>query len=394
MPGKDAGKTMDPAKVAAQAQHLSLPGRIALPVILANARNQERILAEANGQADRQAPPSEARLPEEQLVLIPTKEGIVQLSVRVLEQHITTRAVMKPAPGKSVADGNLTVAKTADLANEVLNDMQRERGGEAVHEDESRYAVTLRRADAPEPWSGEVIGRPSLFPLKTVNVLTANKLAIVLDKANRKLWQSTLNFDVPARLNTAEPDSASCGEGPCVEHKDSLYIFDQGVLTAFDLATGNARWRLPSVGIAGIFFDDKDMMYVNTTTASLDALKYSNQIDITRKDVNVVMKLDPRTGKTLWKAEPGGLVNYVSGKFIYSVYTYAPDEDDEGTGGYTTDSIMGRHATLSIKRLNPSNGHIIWEHCQDQCPFDVRFDRNSIRLIFKKEVQVLRFFSL
>jgi hypothetical protein len=55
---------------------------------------------------------------------------------------------------------------------------------------------------------------------------------------------------------------------------------------------------------------------------------------------------------------------------------------------------MGRHATLSIKRLNPSNGHIIWEHCQDQCPCDVRFDRNSIRLIFKKEVQVLRFFSL
>jgi hypothetical protein len=394
MPGKDAGKTMDPAKVAAQAEHVSLPGRIALPVVLANARNQERILAEANGTADRKGTPDEAaRLPQEQLTLIPTKEGIVQLSVRLLEERITTRAAMKPPPAKSAADGNLTVSKTADLSNEILNDMQRERGGEVEHEDESRYAITLRRGDAPEPWSGEVIGPPTFYALKTVNVLTAGKLAVVLDKANKKLWQSTLNFNVPVRLNTSDEDASSCGEGPCVESKDSLYIFDQGVLTAFDLATGNARWRLPSVGIAGLFFDDKGMMYVNTTSASLDSLKYSNQIDLTRKDASVVMKLDPRTGKTLWKAEPGGLVNYVSGKFIYSVYSYAADEDDEGVAGYTVDSIMGRHATISIKRLNPSNGHIMWEHCQDQCPRDVRFDKNSIRLVFKKDVQVLRFFS-
>jgi outer membrane protein assembly factor BamB len=394
MPGKDADKIMDPAKVAAQAQHLSLPGSIALPAVLANARNQERLLNEANGQADRKAPPGETPLPEEQLTLIPTKEGIVQLSVRLLEQHITTREAMKPAPAKSVADGNLTVSKTADLSNEMLNDMQRERGGEVVHEDQSRYEVTLRRADVAEPWTGEVIGRPTLYALKTVNVLTAGNLVIVLDKANKKLWQTTLNFNVPGRLNTADEDVASYGQGPCVECKDTLYIFDEGVLSAFDLATGNARWRLPSVGIAGLFFDDQGMMYVNTTSASLDSLKYSNQIDITRKDANVVMKLDPTTGKTLWKAEPGGLVNYVSGKFIYSVYAYASDEDDGGVGGYTVDSIMGRHATLSIKRLNPSNGHIMWEHCQDQCPCDVRFDKTSIRLIFKKEVQVLRFFSL
>jgi hypothetical protein len=395
VPGADADKPMDPTRVASQAQHLSLPGSIALPVVLANSRNQERLLAEASGQADRKLPAAEpAHPPQEELALIPTKEGIVQLSVRLLEEHIVARAAMKPAPAKSVVDGNLTLGKTADLSNEILNDMQRERGGEVVHQDESRYNVTLRSPNAPGAWTGEVIGRPSFFPLATVNVLTANKLVIVLDKANEKLWQSPLSFNVPVRLNTADPDSASCGQGPCVERNGSLYLFDQGVLTAFDLATGDARWRLPSVGIAGMFFDDHGMMYLNTTTASLDSLKYSNQLDVSRKDVNVVLKLDPRTGKTLWKAEPGGLVNYVSGKFIYSLYSYAPDEDDEGMGGYTVDSIMGRHSTLSIKRLNPSNGHVIWEHCQDRCPCDVRFDKNSIRLVFKKEVQVLRFFSL
>jgi hypothetical protein len=87
-------------------------------------------------------------------------------------------------------------------------------------------------------------------------------------------------------------------------------------------------------------------------------------------------------------------VNYVSGKFVYSVYSYALDEDDEGVGGYTVDSIMGRRSTLTIKRLNPNNGHLMWEHCQDRCPSDVRFHQNSIRLVFKKEFQVLRFFSL
>src|SRR5262249_30704454 len=42
MPGKDAGKPLDPAKVAAQAQHMSLPARIALPATLSANLNQER----------------------------------------------------------------------------------------------------------------------------------------------------------------------------------------------------------------------------------------------------------------------------------------------------------------------------------------------------------------
>jgi len=393
MPGKDAGRVMDPAKVAAQSQHLSLAGSIALPAILANARNQERIMKEADGQPDQRAPRGEAPLPRQQLVLVPSKEGIMQVSVRMVEERIVAHEAMKPPPAKSALDGNLTVSGTQDLSNEMLNDMQRERGGEVTREDESRYAVTLRRADAPESWSGEVIGHPTLIPLKTVNVLTAGKELIVLDKSNKKLWQATLTFKVPERASAVDEDASTCGQGPCVEYKDTLFVFDQGVLTAFDLATGNARWRLPSPGIAGLFFDGQGMMYVNVTSADLESLKYSNQIDVRRKDVNVVMKLDPRTGKTLWRAEPGGLVNYVSGKFIYSVYKYQTDDEDEGVGGYTADSIMARHDTITIKRLNPSNGHIIWEHAQDQCPRDIRFDKNTIRMVFKKEVQVLRFFS-
>jgi len=46
-PGRDAGKVMDPAKGGPQqAQHMSLPARIALPAVLANSWSQERALAE------------------------------------------------------------------------------------------------------------------------------------------------------------------------------------------------------------------------------------------------------------------------------------------------------------------------------------------------------------
>src|ERR1035441_9418925 len=98
----------------------------------------------------------------------------MQFSVKLIEARITTRAAMKAAPTKSVLDGNLTVSQTAELANEMLNEAQRSRGGSVVREDESRYLATIQRLDTPATWSGEVIGPPALYPLTTVNVLPAD----------------------------------------------------------------------------------------------------------------------------------------------------------------------------------------------------------------------------
>ena len=49
---------------------------------------------------------------------------------------------------------------------------------------------------------------------------------------------------------------------------------------------------------------------------------------------------------------------------------------------------------VRIKRLDPGNGHVLWEHYQGRAPLDVQFDKNTIQLLFKKEVQFLKFFSL
>ena len=58
---------------------------------------------------------------------------------------------------------------------------------------------------------------------------------------------------------------------------------------------------------------------------------------------------------------------------------------------------MGGHPTrphIRIKRLNMSDGRVEWEHHQERAPLDVQFEKNEIRILFRKELQVLRFLTL
>jgi len=385
VPGKDRGKPLDPAKVAEQASHLSLPARIALPATLGSVMTQNRALDAMDDGSSGNGGGTFG--PGASFSLIPAKQGFEEFSVKLLERRMVQRSAMKAPPAKSALEGNVSAGKSLEVANEFLNEMQRERGGDTVEEDLSRYQVSLRRPGGEDSWTGEVIGPPKLFPLDTVSVLTASKQVIVFDAHNRKMWQSSLNYDVVRGLGALDEESATYGLGPCVQHKNRLYVFDEGVLTAFDLATGNVRWRLPSVGIAGLFFDDEDNIYVNTTTASPDSIKYSRQIDISDKVRSVVMKVDSRNGKVLWSVEPGGLVNYVYGKVILVAQSYSPlDEDNEGPA-----ASFATPAHLRIRRISARNGHEVWEYFQQRAPLDIGFEKNTIRLVFRKEVQVLKF---
>ena len=401
--GTDNSQPLDPQKVEAQIQNLKTPARIALPALLANAQHEQQL--EAALKNDPQSPrPKNSQLATttvENFQLVPGKTGFVQLSTRLLEAHFITRTAMKAAPNKSALDGDLNGSKSTAAANEILNEMQHNAGGDAVTEDESRYQITvhLPGSTSAADWIGEVTGPPQLFVLKTVNVIAAGKILIVLDKSNKKLWQTALTYNLPAGDGGMLREESKFGEGPCVEHGDTLYVFDQAVLSAFELSTGNARWRLPSVGVVGLFFGDHDSLYVNTTTGNPDDIKYSRQIDISRKTEAVLFKLDSKTGKTLWSIKPDnnslyiyGYIAYVSGKFIYAVESYAPDPNDTQMENDMTDSLQKR-AHVRIVRIQPSDGRILWEHFQYRCPVDLRFDENSIELVFKKEVQVLRYLT-
>jgi hypothetical protein len=392
VPGKNSGKPLDPAKVAEQASHLSLPAKIALPALLANTVNQDRALAELNDENGTTRKPGETDpSSSDYFVLIPTKDGFLQFSSHLLEHKLVAHTAMRAAPQKSALESNASVANTTEIANEILNDMQRSNGGDTVTEDESRYLIKLQSPGGSNAWSGEIIGPPKLFPLKTVTVLASNKKVTVFDKTNKKLWEGTLNYNVPGSSGEPDEEALTTGEGPCVEHKDTLYVFDQGVLSAFDLKTGNARWRLPSVGISGLFFDEKDNLYVNGTDASPDSIKYSRQIDVSGKVNSVIQKVDAQTGKVLWISKPGGSVSYVSGPFIYVVQSYSPLEEEDEENPYSVTTGFETPPYVRIRRINPKNGKEMWEHFQQRAPLDVEFDKNMIRLVFKKEVQVLRF---
>jgi len=396
--GAGAGK-LDPQKVEAQAQNLKLPAKIALPALLSNARHEQQIEQALKDdplhpvRSDSKSAANNA----EMMRMVPGPTGFARFSWRLLEQRLVTRSAMKAAPRKSALDGDVNASKTTEVANELLNEMQRNAGGDTVTEDESRYQVTvhLPGATGTADWTGEVVGPPQLFVLKTVNVVAGGKSLVVLDKSNQKLWQASLTYAIPNGGGVFSRATSSYGEGPCVERGKTLYVFDQAVLTAFELASGNARWRLPSVGILGLFFDDQENVYVNTTTGNPDDLKYARQIDISRSTQAVVSKLEPKTGKTLWTVKPGGCVSYLSGQFIYLIEAYDPNPTDEDDLNDMTTALQ-KPAYLRISRLRPSDGRILWDYYDslDRCPVNWSFDGNSIQLIFKREVQVLRYLTL
>jgi hypothetical protein len=395
-PGGDG--ILDPVKVAADVQRMSYAQKAALPATLSVARGQQRILdqikedeegvsASALNALSHAAPPNYA----ERTSIVPTQDGTVQFSRRLLEYRMVGRKAMKDPPKTSALNGNVSVLDTMDVANEILNDIQRQHGADVIEEDESRYLVTLRRPDVPEAreWRGEVIGPPALFTLNTVTVLAAGKTIIVFDKFNRKLWQSTLAYKIGTDVETSPATDPTAGQGPCAEHGDTLFICDEGVLSAFVLATGEARWRLPSVGLAGLFFDGAGMLYANSSSANPENIKYSRQIDVTQKIKPVVMKIEEKTGRMIWTAEPGGVISYLSGPFIYTLASFRPLENEEGKPK-DEDSAP---PFMRIRRINPRDGEVMWEHFQQRAPLDARFDRNTIELVFKKEVQVLKFLA-
>src|SRR6266404_194322 len=100
--GRDAAKVMDPAKVAAQAQHMSLPARIALPAVLANSWSQERALAELDTASRAKIQSAVAPEKLEHVTVIPTRQGFLEFSNRLLEQKIITHSAMKAPAAKSV----------------------------------------------------------------------------------------------------------------------------------------------------------------------------------------------------------------------------------------------------------------------------------------------------
>ncbi len=310
----------------------------------------------------------------------------VWFQTRLLEQREITVQAMKKPSGKSVLDSaNLNASQGVDLAEEMVNNSQRERTGGVDIVDVSRYQVTLHRLFAHETpdWTGEFTGPPAFLPLKTVDLIIAGTNLAVFDKSNKQLWTARLTYPVSSAYGFAD------GHPPCLETADALYFADKGMLTRFDIATGSVRWRLTSVGISAVQADDHGRLYLDTTTMGGDAILYSQQINLRDRDLRVIMQVDAASGKILWRSDfPGSYYHaFVSGRFLYSARVWQ-----------TQDALRleeGPDTHFNFKLLEPADGKMVWNYPlfnKQLIKAEVR--QNWILLQFQDRVLVLKFFSL
>jgi hypothetical protein len=314
---------------------------------------------------------------------VPDGANVVQMKVDLIERKAIIHLAMK-AQKKSMVEDNLTAGQSMGASEQMINDLRREQTGGVEEEDASRYQVTLRRwpANNAPDWTGEVIGAPAFFALKTRNVLVAGSSIQVFDKNNKKLWSASLTYSIPPHNSE---DFVTEADPPCVESDNTLYVFDRGMLTSFDAATGQVHWRLTSVGISQVQPDGKGRLYVTSTTASPDSIQFSQQFNLSAKVNPVILKVDAATGRVLWRIEGIGDKCLLSGKFIYAARAA---ENPMITPG--EDPVL----YFDLYRLSPSDGRTMWDYSQSRHPVQIEVQGNQILLHFQGELQVLKFFSL
>ncbi len=331
-------------------------------------------------------------LPKERHEFVPAGSTVAGLDVKLIEKNLVTVETMKK-PQDSKRFDDLKVTQTREYAEDVLNEMRRMKTGGVAKVDQSRYAVTIQRVFGKdvEPWTGEVVGSPALFALKTVDVLVAGNVVHVFNRSNQKIWESTLSYPIAERFQSHGSwwgvGQRELAAAPCMEMGDTLYFFDQGVLTAFDIKSGTARWRMPSVGISTIQFDNQGLLYVTTTSANPESIRYSEQVSLEKVEP-IIVKVDPVTGRPLWRVEKVGDQCYLAGKYVYITRAQTP-------AGLVALASGGAAATsFRLYRLNPRNGKQLWEYYRSGGPGSLDFYDNEILFQSSDKLEVLKFLSL
>ena len=313
--------------------------------------------------------------------------SVVHLQSRVLEVKFTQVQTMKERKGPGVLDSsNVRASQGWEAAEEFMSDMRRQETGGVRYENESRYAVTIRRLLGPgRSWTGEVVGQPTLYALRGLDLLIAGKGVYAFDKTGQKIWESKLSYPVAPRFQEGT-------EAPAFEHGGKVYIYDQGTLTCFEARSGEVKWRYQTVGVSGMCADAKGKLYVCSTTAGPDNIKYSDDISLSDQIHPMILKMDPATGTVHWQAPRVGESAFVSGKFLYATRGQISRVDMMSSLMNGGDGGAPMHHR--VHRIDPGNGKEEWEYYRSQAPHYIAPRGNRILLRYPKEIEVLKFFSL
>jgi outer membrane protein assembly factor BamB len=238
-------------------------------------------------------------------------------------------------------------------------------------------------------WKGDVTGLPAFFALQTVDLLAAGKSLTVFDKQNNQLFETPLSYPISARFasqNARHPV-------PAAERAGVLYFFDQGVLTALSLPGGQVQWRLTSIGISRVQFDDDGLLYVDSTAASPEEIQYSEQIKF-EATPPVILKVDPRSGKILWQVKKLGQRCFLSGKYVYTV---SAEQGGIAMAVGLAEAVNAPRPEapvyFHIYRLDPASGEVMWDFFRDEAPDEEVFQQNWFVLRFGNEVKAWKFLT-
>lgn len=323
--------------------------RLASPAVNAASNNQQRLETELRGNPTAATRPGATRSPApaprggtpEEVELTLTRNGIFQIS----SQSVGVRSIN----GDSVP---------------------------AQH-------IRLRRIDngSEAEWTGEFPGIPNVHALPGATLLTGNRTVLALDKDLKKIWDKRLDSGIAttARENFT-PEVPLRGLGPIVEHRGTFYILESSGVSAVDPASGSTKWHLACEAPSGLVIDDAGDLYVTVV------------ISVGEKADVGVQKVEGATGKALWKIDREGHASYASGKFLYTFDAYQGDPGADDPFFVKTIFYVGPF--VRIRRVDSSTGNILWNHVQERHPLDVRLDRNTFQLLFRKEVQLLKYIAL
>ncbi len=388
-------------------------------------RATNRLAFDAFSLADGKPQPFEVALPPHgvELELVPDAGSVVAVRSRLLERQIITnklstgpRVMTAAGVEKSVdqtfdkvLNENLTAGNSLNATLELVEQLNRRDAAaepDETYEDRSRYEVELRRVHGGNStWQGEVLGRPLYFPLPTVDVVAGGTRFQVIDKTGRLRWAAPLSFPLSERavesarfhhpiferFDRTQHDSQHGlrYRFPFVEAEGRLYAFDEGVLAAFDLQTGEVQWRVTSVGIRRIRFDHEGMLYVGTTLEGPDAL---GKPASTRKEAptDALMKIDPATGKILWTVPYQGTELFVADPFLYSLWVAETALDRATALGANSDVVP----TCIIARIDPGSGEVLWQRSYKGDPDTVDVQGTRVLIQFPRRIELLKFFSL
>jgi outer membrane protein assembly factor BamB len=333
--------------------------------------------------------PAEPQLYAERDEIVPAGKSAILMNARLVAKKFAVVQTIKSQETGALDRGNLGVNDTMDVTQDAINDAARRRTGGVRVEDISRYSVRLHRwfVSGAVDWNGEVTGAPGLFSLPSVDLLVAGRSLIAFDRKNTRLWEAQLAYPIDTNFDESSSSSVllrDSSAAPAIEHSGSIYFFDRGILTAFDEATGAVRWRLPSVGISHVQLDDQGLLYVATTSRSQESIQYSDQVNLRDRPFGVILKIDPGSGRIVWRLENIADDFYVAGKYLYGI---RPRILNRAT---SIDPV----ANFQMVRLNPRNGDVLWTYPHLTGPITLEFQGRTILWLAQDELRILRFLSL